>query len=388
VKLLALVVLLVGALPAAIGPTFDDVRAAGPGSVQELDSARGAQLDEGARAALLERWNRLTPDVQARMRARFDRYQALSDEDQQALAARTRRIQARAELYYTLFSPEERARLDRLTPEKKREILIALATEEEEEQAVRLRGSLPPELAVTVGEARPEHRRAILDELKRRQEEQLGPAIERFGLELGMDAKVVDRLKRLPIDQRKRKFLELAKTLSTEHITERELPPGLTASRWEIMRELEPEEFFAALMRLRAVHPEVAWLPGDERAAPREHGPYEELRQTMARIRAAGRLSEEDLLGLTSLPPDERRAEQTRMRRERGTALLRAEDLLSSARLDELEAMSDEAYFDFVRELTTPPRAPAQLSPVVEEMRERLETRSDERPSAPPGRDD
>jgi hypothetical protein len=296
VKLLALVVLLVGALPAAIGPSFDDVRAAGPAQVEELAPAGGAQLDESARAALLERWNRLTPDVQARMRARFDRYQALPDEEQRALAARTRRIQARAELFYTLFSTEERARLDRLTPEKKREILIALATEEEEDQAVRLRDTLPPELAATVGEARPEHRRAILDELNRRQEEQLGPAIERFGLVLGMDPKIVDRLKRLPIDQRKRKFLELAKTLSTEHIAERELPPGLTASRWDRMKELEPEGFFLEMMRLRAVHPEVLWLPADLQAAPRERGAHEELRQTMARIRAAARLSEEDLL--------------------------------------------------------------------------------------------
>jgi len=375
-RLLALVALVVGALPAAMGPSFDDVRAGAPSPAQDLDPAVGSQVDAGERAALLERWNRLTPEVQERMRARFDRYKALPDEERQALATRTRRIQARAQLFYELFSTEERARLDRLTPEKKREILIALATEEEEEQAVRLRDTLPPELAEKVSEPRPEHRRAILDELRRRQEEQLGPAIERFGLELGMPPEDIAALTTLPLEERKQKFLELAKALSTEQIAGRELPPGLSAFRWERMKTFEPEEFFAVIMRLRAVHPEVGLLPREQGAAPRERVAHEELRQTMARIRAAGRLTEEDLLDLAPLSPEDRHAEQARLQRARISSLLRKEELLSTERLDELDAMNDELFFAFVHELSTPPRAPQQLASPAEEMRERLERRA------------
>ncbi len=342
------------------------------------DAGLEVRLDTQSREALLARWNRLTPEEQSRMRERFERYQALSPEDQEALAARTRRIQARADIFYELFTSEERARLDRLTPEKKRAILITLSTEEEEEQASRVRATLPPELAEKLAEREPERRRAILDDLRRRQEEKLGPAIARLGLELGIDPKEIARLELLPFDQRKKKFFELAKELSTQHIASRELSAGLTAFRWEIMKQLEPEEFFAALLRLRAKHPELGWIPRRGPLPPGRLGPSEELRAAMLRIRAAGRIDEAELIELAPLSSEERRAEQTRRRRERVVECVRAQDWLSAETIEDLEQASDERFLVILRELTTPPRSLAHLPGPLAELRERLQSRAEE----------
>lgn len=328
-------------------------------------------LDGESRQALLERWNRLTPDVQQRLRLRFERFRSLAPDERAALALRTRRIQARAEVYYDLFSAEERERLDRLSPEKRREILLSLATEEEEEQALRLRQNLPPELAESIADQRPERRREMLAELRRRQEEKLGPAIERFGVELGLQPQVIQRLQLLPFEQRKRKFLELAKDLSTEHIASRELPPGLSAFRWERMKALEPEEFFGVLMRLRARHPDLDCLP--KRGGPRQHGREggHEMYEAMARLRALGRPSEAELLELALLTPAEREAEVVRRRRSRVLAYLREEELLSAERIDQLERLDDEEFGQMLRQLSRPPRLPGHFPAPLEELRER-----------------
>jgi hypothetical protein len=409
IRLIELGLLLAATWPCATSERIPDALFAPVHAHAATQGTTGVpRLDREARLALLDRWNRLSPERQASVRRRFEQFQDLTAEQREILALRTGQLKQRANALYDLLTPEERQRIDRLAPERKDEILLALAREEEQAQTMRLREKLAAPLREGLDDATPEGRRLFLQQLHERQEIFLGRALRRLGLALGLEEPVIDALEELPLEERKLEFLALAKEVSVESIVRSALPPGLTPWRWERMRELPPEEFFAVVLRLRDRHPGFGPLdinpgdinPGDvdsgnvdrgdtdpadevpaqaespaRDGAPRESHRAGSLRAIMRSIRTAAQLDESDLLGLAALSPQERRSAVTRLRRERVLSLLRTEELRSPERIDELETQSDEWFLQTLRELTRPPADPRQAPPVLKELRDRLEQR-------------
>ena len=362
-------------------------------------SPPASPLDEDSRKALLERWNRLTPEKQARVRERFERFRDLTVEQREILTDHARHLQRRARALYDLLTLEERERLDRLGPEKKREIMLAMANQEEQAQHQRLRQGLASNLRDRLEGEPPKTRRSFLNELHRRREIHLGNALRRLGQALGLEEAALDALDELPIEERKAQFLALAKELSIEGIARSELPPGLTPWRWERMRELPPEQFFAAVLSLRDRSPDFvpfgAFGPGTARggssaqpgtggdsATPAPADRYSHrsrrsdgIRAIMRSIRAAARLDPSDMIELASLSPEERRTQVMKLRRQRVIDFMRRRELLPPERIDELEAQSDEWFMNTTRELSRPPASWREAPAILRELRAHLERR-------------
>lgn len=116
---------------------------------------------EGGDAA--ERWKSMTPAEREVMRERFDRFESLPPEAQDAIRDRLSGLRQRlAELEQNL-APDERRKLDRIPREDRREVLGALLRERLRFRGQSLRGALPEELIRELDQADPARRPWMLE---------------------------------------------------------------------------------------------------------------------------------------------------------------------------------------------------------------------------------
>ncbi|MFT7477341.1 MAG: hypothetical protein ACI80N_000615 [Gammaproteobacteria bacterium] len=310
----------------------------------------GSAVEREIDGDLLQRWNRLTPEEQGRLRQRFEHYKTIDVSERKRLAKRGKRLDQLARQLYRELPDEDRQHMDDLPATKRREIMREMAADKARDVGRRIHDKLPPPLRRRLANASPEDRERFLEDFRARQRERMGDALARLGEELEIEDSVIKRITRLPDDKRGKKFLEFLQRRASVEVGRRGLPPGVTPEQWRAIWDLPGDEFFEAIMELREAHPTLAMPPSVANDDARTGRPGRPRHSDAKRhlIRAGRRLPADriELSGYNSL---ERRDEIQSRRRKRVERVLRDESLLTEAELDELADLPDAAFLDKVR---------------------------------------
>lgn len=281
---------------------------------------RGPRMDE-----MRQRWESLTPEQQKSLRERWERLQKMPDPERAALLDNARALAAVQQRIESKLTPEQRARWDALSVERKRELMREMF------QGIgsRMRERLPPEM--------------------------------------------VERMRQAPPQERGRISSEAKKRLVETYVRERGLPEGVSAERWAQIQALPPEEFLAATREHFRKNMEHSGPPPGERRGPPPEGerrgpgsegerrgppsdkgpgwrwgPPSAEHERSHRLRDACHPQAGDLIDFADLDPQTRRARVQERVRERVLKLLADEQQIQAPELERLRALPLE---EFQREL-------------------------------------
>ena len=293
------------------------------------------------------RWERLSPEDQARFRARYESYRNLSEDERRVLVARAQQLREAKLRLRDEMSDEMRAKIAQLDPKKREFVLNELARDHARERGARIREKLPEALVCRLEDATPEDRARYLAEFQQRARARYARfAIEKMGRKLSLPAEEVERLKALTGPERAAGVLDLSKRIAILEVTELGLPPGLAQQDWQALQALPPPEFFEALQQFRREH---GWRGGEQHsdggrgASPLARKIFDALRTQPAEV-----------LEFTDLPADVRRQRLFELRRERVCSVLREDNTVSAEKLVELSTLPEQEFFKVLRDAVPP----------------------------------
>ncbi|MBK7642695.1 MAG: hypothetical protein IPJ19_06525 [Planctomycetes bacterium] len=328
-----------------------------------LFSARaGAASEEDPLAGARRRWAALDTRARAQLEERWQRYQSLPAEEQRALDLRAERIRELRQRAQERLAPELRARVERLTDDKREALLSELAENETARLGARLRAVLPPEAVQRLENARPEDRVRYFEKYQAQQRKRVTSyMLERLGARLGLAKDEIDGLKKLPEEQRTAQVLALRQRLAQVETREQGLPPGMTQAEWESWLALAPEAFFECLadhVRERQLAGEEAGISrGGARSSAPEGIAIERIR-ALRQLEQATQIAPADLVEFAEAAPEVRRERAEERARQRGLAILAGGGLASAEELAEYRRLSGAAFAGVVHELLAPLRTP------------------------------
>jgi hypothetical protein len=265
-----------------------------------LTSAAPAfQLD-----AARERWERLTPAEQARLRERFDRLRSMPERERATLEDRAKYLAEAMRHVAERLTPEQRERLARIDPDRRRALLRDLAMLEGGDRAARGRAELPQAWREKLERLPPEQRARMHFEVERRMRErgreQVGELLsKRFGL----SPEELARIDALP----------------------------------------EPERMLEIAKLKRAAR-------GPEGERGERGGPTDEAIAARMKLLSAARPRPADYLRYADIPTADRRELVARIVRERVLTVLREQRLATPAEIAALDALSLDDFRHAVRE--------------------------------------
>ncbi len=262
------------------------------------------------------RWEMLTPKEQARLRERFDRLRSMPEPERAVLEDRARSFTEALSRVETKLTPEDRARIQRLDPERRRALLHDLALVEGGERFAKAHGSTPEAWRARFERLPAEERERILGEMRervRRQgREKLGGILAR---KFGLSREEIGRIEALPEDELVIELMRL-KRVSEEREPNRNEGLNRGATRTEDAASLARRHLFEA-----------------------------------SRPRSA------DHLRYAEQSPAERRDLVLRIQRERVVSTLREQGQATEPELMELDKLGHEEFRRAVRERFQAPRA-------------------------------
>lgn len=305
--------------------------------------------DQRIREDARERWENLSDEGRLRLKERYERFKAMSPQQRAALERRARRLETVRSGIEKDLPRASRKKLNELEPSKRRRIMREMSNDEAREAGRRIWQKLPEDLRQRLKDMTPEERQVALEEFKSKQDEEVLSLAENLGRQLGVEASTLERLQLVPIEQRKRKFLEFVQRLSTEEISKHGLPPGISERRWEALKKLEPDQFFDAITRLRRSHPTLAAPAIEEGGTP--PGAPGQLDPTRERLRKALMPDPAERIELAALTPDERATTLAVRRRKRALDVIRKGGLLPLERIEVLKELPDGRFFKVAREV-------------------------------------
>ena len=342
--------------------------------------------------AVHERWEKLSPEEQARMKDRWTRYQALSEDERREMRERAQRLKETRERVEREMTPEVRAQLDRLSPEKRQQIVDELVETEAQKVGQRIREQLPASWVERLEKASPEDRARFFGKFMREQRGRVARfAIEQIGQHLQLAPEEIERLKNLPEAERGQAVLELRKRLSAKDADTLGLPAGLTQAQWDQWQELPPEEFFQRMQRHHREHvapageTDGARPPSDPRpspdarpspethsspdahatpgAQPQTNPPPAPPRIAPERLRALKRLQDalhaqpEEHLEFSDLSAKERHSRLIERARERCLVAIIEGGLVPPERFEEMRSLPAGRLLEATRAILAPLRA-------------------------------
>lgn len=326
-----------GAPPTTSGGEADPTPAA-------TDRDRAVNLESARR-----RWERLSPQEQARLRERYEKLQRMGEADRRDLERRRRHLERVERQLIERLDERDRARLAALAPEERERILREMVDDELHIEARRLEEKLPTNWRERLQNATPEDRRRFFDDFKRQVHDEWSPrALERLGNEFGVPREEVEAWKLLPIEQQKRKLLELGKRHRRMSVEKHGLPDGIAPEQWERMEALPPERFFEEAMRLREAG---GWEPGRPFFGGPPPGGEDDWSAEARRFRSAGRTLPEDHLEFSHLAPVERREAVELRRRDRLIGALEGSGLVEPAQIEAMRALPHREFWSAARRL-------------------------------------
>lgn len=343
--LLSIVLLLsawfAGSASASVQSTSD---AQGDAQAAEQDAQRVINLESARR-----RWERLSPEEQDRLRERYEKLRSMGEADRRDLERRRRHLERVQQQLVERLDDRDRARLAALPPAERERILREMVDDELHAEARRLEEKLPADWQERLKNASPEDRRRFFQEFKHQIHREWSPrALERLGREFDASPAEVEAWKQLPLEEQKRKLLELGKRHRREAVEEHGLPKGLTPEDWERLDALPPERFFEEAMRLREAQ---GWEPGRPFFGGPPQDGNEAWRADARRFRSASRMRPEDRLEFSHLSPEERRERVDHQRRERMLGALTGSGLVPATEIEALRGMPQHEFWKRARQL-------------------------------------
>jgi hypothetical protein len=307
------------------------------------------------------RWEALAPAERLRIQERWQRYQALPQDEQRELEARAARVRDLRERTERALPAPLRARVQQLSADKRERILAELVENESARIGARVRAMLPPEDVQRLEQARPEDRARYFANYQQKQRKRVTSyMLERLGKRLGLAQAEIDAMKQLPEEQRAARVLELRQRLTRSEARELGLPPGLTQEQWEDWLKLPPEEFFERLAdhvrERQQAGIEAGIRLGGSRPADIPPQNLAHMR-SLRRLQAASQPDPADLVELADEAPEVRRERVEERTRQRCLRILREEQLVELDELERLQRINGAAFAGAVHELLAPLRA-------------------------------
>ncbi len=269
-----------------------------------LASALGTAAPAFQLDAARERWERLSPVEQARMRERFERLRSMSAPERASLEDRARYIAEAVRHVEERLSPEQRERLAKVEPGSRRALLRDLALLEGGDRAWRARGQMPAALRERFESVSPEQRARMLFEFERRMRER--------GREQVRDL--------------------LCKRF------------GLSHEEWERIDALPEAERMLEIAKLKRA------ARGPEGEHGERSGPSDEAIAARMKLLSAARPRPSDHLRYADRSTAERRELVAKIVRERVLTVLREQRQTSPAEIEALDAMSLDEFRRAIRD--------------------------------------
>ncbi len=303
-----------------------------------------SSVDLSARA----RWERLSPEQQARIRMRYESLQKMTSDERAELDRRSNRLRKQRERLLRSLSEEERTRLMSQPAERREQLLNEMVEVARRDQGRRIEEKLPKHIREFLQTAPPEQRLKRLQQFKSDTREHISKrAVENLAAALGYGPAEIVRLERLPQEERMATVLRLRKQLTAQQLSADGLPPDFTRERWDALEALPPEEYFREVWSLRQ-RGELSEVPGLELSTRESRAEREQLRELNKALHAKPRLYVE----FSELSPKDRRIEIDRRRRDRVTELLDQSEMLNAEQLAALRELPDAQFFGRVRAMT------------------------------------
>jgi hypothetical protein len=254
--------------------------------------------------AARERWERLTPAEQARLRERYDGLRSMPERERATLEERAKYLAEAMRHVEERLTPEQRERLARIDPDRRRALLRDLAMLEGGDRAGRGRADMPQAWREKLAHLPPEQRARMQFEVEHRMRErgreQVGELLsKRFGL----SPEELARIDALP----------------------------------------EPERMLEIAKLKRAAR-------GPEGERGERGGPSDEAIAARMKLLSAARPRPSDYLRYAELPTADRRELVARIVRERVLTVLREQQLATPAEIEVLDALPLDEFRRAIRE--------------------------------------
>ena len=192
----------------------------------------------------LQRWERLDPEEQERMRSRFERWTKLSKEEQRDYLRRSEERKRASKEALRFLRPEDRASFKLLDKETQEGVMRELTHMKLLERGHRLRGMFPRESRERLESATPEERKAILDEFRKKELKRAGErALKDLSRDLELDEAEVEGIRNMKRERRHEELLRLKRRAIELGQEEEGDLAALGESEWERMKRLAPRDF-------------------------------------------------------------------------------------------------------------------------------------------------
>ena len=300
-----------------------------------------AQDEQPARESLspLQRWERLKPEEQERMRGRFERWGSLSEEQQGEYQRRSKERKRASKEALNFLRPEDRASFELLDSETKGGVLRELTHMKLLERGHRLRGMFPKECQERLDSAGPEERKAILDQFRREELHKAGErALKELGKDLNLSETEIENIRNMKRDRRHEELLGLKR-----RAVELKQQGGggsavLAEGEWERIKELPPREFAREWFNHRE---RADWREGDTL----KRQLHELLKPTL-----------DELVKVSRAPEAERRALLAGLVRERIEDFVAAKGGVPTELKESFIGATDHEAITSLRRYLRPPR--------------------------------
>jgi len=301
------------------------------------------EQERSDRARARDRWDAMSERERKLMRERYEKLQQMAPAERKELEQRAERFAKLRERTWEWLSDADRARLEALPTEKRQDVLQEMMVAEARAIGERILDKLPAETRRRIENARPGDRIHYLQEYKHKQLKRLDGMLSDLGQRLNVGRDELRANRSLPVEERKQQVLGWLKDHATAQFELGLDDPDFPTSNLRRLARLEPEEFFAALLRMREKHPGVAEPFGIGRRSERE--------ERVRALRHLMRSPVEEHVELADLEPRARRKEYSKRRRQRVLTHLREQVELPAEELRELSEAPDALFFRKVREL-------------------------------------
>jgi len=186
-----------------------------PGTtLQELAPAESTARPVRALDKLRERLQAWPPEKRARLERSLDEFERLPVPVRVKLLERALALRERERAVDGSLSPELRRRLNGLDAESARELWLAHLRERFREHGRELRERLPADVRRRLERAPPEARRRFFEMLFKEREPVSRKALERMRERWGLSAREIQRLERMPLEERVHAMLEMRGSVS------------------------------------------------------------------------------------------------------------------------------------------------------------------------------
>jgi hypothetical protein len=312
--------------------------ALGPGlqaSAQSQDAAESSATVASRRA----RWDKLSPEEQRELRARFERLKGMSEGERAKLAERAKKLAREMAEIESSLEGDEREALAKLDSRERAGVLRKLVADRARQAASHLRSRMTPEERQRVGAAAPGERAKIIRSIREREMARLPEHLTALGRDLGVSSQDLMRVRSGTPKEQLAAIANLLRRRTEKQVREEGLPPGLGEERWAHMKDMRDETFLRVLQRVRQRHPDFG-VPKHRREGRMRRGEMmadrlEEMSTPAARDRARFPTLQEPVLN--------RRAVQARRHRIEDLIVRQAqlEDNIAA----KLRAASDREFY-------------------------------------------